>query len=190
VPLLVVVGVGLITGWHTVVWLSPYVAIALIGLAVVGVVFALLDYVRHQTRVKQLHERSMELDVRAKDEALRRENERHSTELYLATWRLPADELGNRPLPFNPYTGEYINIPNGNYMQPVPHTLHWDYRDTSTKVTEEPQVQAALPPPVPSGRSLLENGTVEETIKSGYYLLVQVQESSCVIERKAARMRA
>src|SRR5438876_1121915 len=62
----VVVAIGFVRGWPTVLVISPYVAIGSIGIVVAGVLFSLIDHARHQARMKRLHERSAEIDVLAK----------------------------------------------------------------------------------------------------------------------------
>jgi hypothetical protein len=169
--LVVVLVLGLVKGWPTLLLIAPYVFFSFLALLSTFALVHLATTTRHQATMKRLHERSAELDVLAKADERRRANELHETMRYLATWRLPADELGNRPFPFNPSTGVYIPIPSGNYSQPVPHTLHYDYRGTSTRVTEEPPPPAVLPPVVLTGAALLSDGTVERALSSGYYLL-------------------
>jgi len=96
----------------------------------------------HMDKIKRAH---AEIDLQAKQEQVRRENEAHEVRMYLAQSRLMPDAQGNRPFIFNPRTYEIVEVASGNYLQPVPAHLHYEtnYSDTSTRPGPEQNLIAA-----------------------------------------------
>lgn len=93
------------------------------------------------------------IDSRLKDKASERRmaEERHSTEMYIVRTRLLPNEAGNYPHVWDEQEKRTIVTPVGQYIPNVPE--HWaphehheyNYRDTSTRVTEEQEEQKQLP---------------------------------------------
>lgn len=108
-------------------------------LAIVGLPLMLIAAVWHKAYLDTIKRKHARIDLQAKEDQARRENEAHHMRMYLAESRLHADERGNRPYVLDKATGQVLQIASGNYVQPVPTHLHqeYNYSDTSTGRAQE-----------------------------------------------------
>jgi hypothetical protein len=155
VVLLLLLIVGIIKNWSLLTASTSVLIQVVIILCVIGLPATLIGVGIQKGYLSWVSMRQAKLDVQAKELALERvseeienirqqrirDNEAHQMQLYLAESRLPADERGNRPAIYKRNTDEVILLPSGNFAQPVPahYAPRFEYKDTSTRVSEEQQ---------------------------------------------------
>ena len=162
---LLLVIVGLIAGYGTVLQTAPILVKTLIIMVLVALpawflirggkeVYTFLHHIelsRIETQARRLELDMREARLEAMRAAQRRADEEHATRLHLMRTRLPANTEGNRDFIYDERSGQVLEVQSGQFIQPVPHHFapRFEYRDTSTRVSEEAQpAQHLLPPPV------------------------------------------
>jgi hypothetical protein len=88
----------------------------------------------------------------------KRANEAHAVELHLRQTRLAADERGNRDYVYDPATMRVIPVEGGNFIQPVPHSIHYSVKNDGAAIAG-----AGLVPALPAGK--VQPPTFEECVR-------------------------
>lgn len=148
----IIVTLALIVAWHTFLSAAPIIIQVLLFLLAVVAVGAMIYLATDKY-----------LDIRHKHRREIREQQRHEVQLHLMQTRIHADERGNKPSLITA-NGTVVNLPAGNYLQPVsqtysPHITYHHPKGQETRIEEIPAHQSALPTPtVPTFAQLLSSG--------------------------------
>ncbi len=146
--LLIVFAAALIVSWHEFVREAPAILIVLLivaGLVLCGVLIVAGIYKGYLAWLRVQHARE---ELASMKDERRRAQDRHDVQKHLALTRLHADERGNRPVIYDPYSGQVITLPSGNFVQNVSshYAPHITYPG-ETRVTEEKNAPDQLPSP-------------------------------------------
>lgn len=140
--LFALLAVGIIEARQQIAEASVIVVYVVLPFLLVLALASLTYPVWHGYHMKKIERQHAAVDLQAKQEQVRRENEAHQVQMYLAQSRLLPDVSGNYPAIFNPVTYNVVQLPGGNFAQNVPahYAPHFHYQDTSTRPGQEQAV--------------------------------------------------